>query len=366
MKKNILVITLAVIVSFSGITHAKNTSVTTEYQNLLLEDDNSVKQALLSEKMKPYSWTPHFKENSTFEEVMNYEGIKDFAKLIFPIKNKGDEKTQLRDLFKLMPLHHNVNPNETLESVEYLANTTDWGLQAFYRIYPTDKSVDINGKVIDHKNVGVFYFRGKADAPYAVIVSGGYSYQSILHEGFPLALELIKKGYNVFVLSNSTLNITQSTRDLTQAINFIHKNAAILHVDPNSYSLWGYSQGAQAIVNLMHKVGRNSFIDKLEAKPNMNAFIYPLRYYVKANDVPSAFVIGEEDQIVNLTILKSAEADFKKLNLRSLFITIPGYAHGFGLGASINVDDSPEWVNKITDFWKNNTANPILKSFAGK
>ena len=50
-------------------------------------------------------------------------------------------------------------------------------------------------------NTGLFFFRGKPGAPFAVISpGGGFSYVGSIHEGFPYAAAISKQGYNAFVL----------------------------------------------------------------------------------------------------------------------------------------------------------------------
>jgi len=53
----------------------------------------------------------------------------------------------------------------------------------------------------DREHTGLFYFRGKPGAPFAIVSpGGGFSYVASLHEGFPYALEINREGYNAFVL----------------------------------------------------------------------------------------------------------------------------------------------------------------------
>ena len=61
---------------------------------------------------------------------------------------------------------------------------------------PADKQRD-PGKA----KTGLFFFRGKPGAPFAVIApGGGFSYVGAVHESFPYAMEISSKGYNAFVV----------------------------------------------------------------------------------------------------------------------------------------------------------------------
>jgi hypothetical protein len=51
--------------------------------------------------------------------------------------------------------------------------------------------------------LGLFFFRGKSGAPFAVVSpGGGFAYVGFVHEGFPYAVEINKRGYNAFVLNH--------------------------------------------------------------------------------------------------------------------------------------------------------------------
>jgi hypothetical protein len=55
------------------------------------------------------------------------------------------------------------------------------------------------------EQTGLFFFRGRPGAPFAVIApGGGFSYVGSVHEGFPYAVEISNKRYNAFVLKYVT------------------------------------------------------------------------------------------------------------------------------------------------------------------
>lgn len=65
-----------------------------------------------------------------------------------------------------------------------------------------------------------------------------------MHDTFPHALELSKKGYNAFALIYRP-GAQTACEDLARAIAIIHENADELEVDVFDYSLWGGSAGAR-------------------------------------------------------------------------------------------------------------------------
>lgn len=56
-----------------------------------------------------------------------------------------------------------------------------------------------------------------------VNAGGGFAYVAVMHDSFPHALELSKKGYNVFALIYRPGAQTAS-EDLERAIAFIHEH----------------------------------------------------------------------------------------------------------------------------------------------
>jgi len=77
-------------------------------------------------------------------------------------------------------------------------------------------------------------------------VLGGFAYVGSVHEGFPYAAAISKKGYNAFVLRyRAGQGGAIATQDLAAAISYIYRNADVLGVSPDNYSLWGSSAGAR-------------------------------------------------------------------------------------------------------------------------
>jgi len=96
--------------------------------------------------------------------------------------------------------------------------------------------------------LSLIYFKGNKNAPFAIInAGGGFSYVGSIHEGFPYAIELNKRGYNAFVLQYRVEDGYRATQDLARAISYIIENKDLFEVDINNYSLWGSSAGARMV-----------------------------------------------------------------------------------------------------------------------
>jgi DNA invertase Pin-like site-specific DNA recombinase len=71
------------------------------------------------------------------------------------------------------------------------------GEQIFYDIYTdTEKAADSR-----KADTGLFFFRGEQNSKFAITYAGGgFSYVGAMHDSFPHALELSKRGYNAFAI----------------------------------------------------------------------------------------------------------------------------------------------------------------------
>ena len=143
----------------------------------------------------------------------------------------------------MLPYHSHVDPADVVGGLNRIIEDVNNGRAVFYDFYTDEEKKQQPTK----SNTGLFFFRGRPGAPFAVISpGGGFSYVGSVHEGFPYAVAISSRGYNVFVLryrvgSGGAL----ATRDLAAAITYIVRNAATLGVATEGYSLWGSSAGAR-------------------------------------------------------------------------------------------------------------------------
>ena len=118
--------------------------------------------------------------------------------------------------------------------MNYIREGAAAGERFFYPIY-TEADIAVNPNKAD---TGLFFFRGKPGARFAVCnAGGGFAYVGAMHDSFPHALELSRKSYNAFARPGAQT----AAQELARAIAFIHDHAAELEVDPSGYSLWGYT-----------------------------------------------------------------------------------------------------------------------------
>lgn len=176
-----------------------------------------------------------------------------------------------------MPYHRNVTARHTIESQDYLYDEVKKRNQIFYPIYPKKRIKEKE----ELKDTGLFFFRDKKKAPFALILPGGYSYKSLIHEGFPLALRISRAGYNAFVLSYRQKKVLSGSQDLVKAVNYIKNNFSMFGVSKEDYSLWGASTGAQIIINVIHTSEKTFSACIIMSKPAVNIYTYTISFMVQ-------------------------------------------------------------------------------------
>lgn len=328
---------------------AGNSQAEDEYVNFLLEEDEDSKGDAVSRVIKPY-----FNEKSIIQDVVDFPKFKGFGHLILPISSMSDLSVHLPDVYRIMNVHHNVYASNTIDSLNYLAHEVDLGNKVYYPIYNEGK-IREDGSC---KDSGLFFLKAKEKAPFAVVVPGGNDYySSVIHEGLPLAINLHKRGYNVFVLSYRKRSVSVGSDDLATAIDYIMEHAEELNVAVKGYSLWGAGLGCQVVLNVTQNLYHRR--DCEYGKSVTNVLEYPIAYHSSQNDVPTVFVVGETDNIVNKTVLKSAVLNLKKMKLSSLYISVPKFGHAFGLGLEKYSISSSDWITQSVEFWNENRVSRI-------
>lgn len=100
---------------------------------------------------------------------------------------------------------------------------------------------------------GMFYY-GQPGKPLAIVVPGGGFISNVTDcEGYPIAMELHKMGYSVFVLSypiGKQLGETEplkqgqaAAKELTQAIRYLTNHQKELAICMDDYAIFGFSAG---------------------------------------------------------------------------------------------------------------------------
>lgn len=284
--------------------------------------------------------------NSTVYDVVNNPAFKGFGRYILPLERRYDPDMKLKKIPSLLPYHNYVDAERAVDYINEMIAMVHRGDRLYYDL--------------GRKNAGLFLFPGTPGAPFAVICpGGGFSYVGSIHEGFPLALELSKKGYNAFVIQYSVARGAQSSvEDLAAGIDYIFRHASELKVSTQDYSVWGGSAGAR-MAAYIGSYSPASFGDFVAVRPATVVMGYTGHSEYTRQDPPTYVVIGANDGIASPGVMRRRVEALKSLGIDAEFHLFPNLRHGFGLGIGTSAEG---WMDGAVKFWeKHMTSSPPRK-----
>ncbi len=136
-----------------------------------------------------------YTQNSRIADVIADPSFGEYGRLIFPLDDHYYSGEILKD-FRLTYYNH-IDPDKTVEIVNYMKDHADIGDTIFYEIYSEEEKQADPSK----EDTGLFFFKGNPGERFALCNAGGaFAFVGAMHDSFPHALELSKKGYNAFAL----------------------------------------------------------------------------------------------------------------------------------------------------------------------
>ncbi|MBQ7221271.1 MAG: alpha/beta hydrolase [Synergistaceae bacterium] len=275
-------------------------------------------------------------ENTKISGVINMFG--DYGRLLFPVNPSYYHGDTLGTLG--LTWYTGINPARTVDIVNFLLHEEG---QVFFSIYPEDDP--------RARDTGLFFFRGKPGAKFAVCnAGGGFVFVGAMHDSFPHALELSRKGYNAFALIYRP-GADTACEDLARAIAFIHEHAEKLDVDVKNYSLWGGSAGAR-MAAWLGTYGTEAFGEKAYPRPSAVIMQYTGLSEVTGNEPPTYACVGTNDGIASYRTMQRRIAAIKANGTDAVIEVFPGLAHGFGLGEGTVAEG---WIDNAVRFWESHS-----------
>jgi len=288
----------------------------------------------------------HLEVDDSVGDLLNHPAFTGFGRLLLPWDGRSyDLKMPLRNIGSLLPYHTHVDPAVVVSSLNRMIDHASAGKTIFYDIYTdAEKRADSS-----RENTGLFFFRGKPGAPFAVVApGGGFAYVGSVHEGFPYAAEISKRGYNAFVLKyRAGRGGTVATQDLAAALSYIFKNAEVLGVTTAGYSLWGSSAGARMAASIGSQ-GTGRFGGPNLPKPSCVVLLYTGHSDVGPAEPPTFVAVGDEDGIAPATTMERRVAALRLRGTEVEFRKYRRVGHGFGLGIGTPAEG---WIEDAVRFW---------------
>jgi acetyl esterase/lipase len=289
----------------------------------------------------------HLTTHDTVRHMVNHPAFKDIGRYLLPWDNgTNDYDTPLNNVGSLLPYHNHVDPDIVVGAINHMIDEVNDGKTIFYEFY-TDREKQEDPA---QKSTGLFFFKGKPGAPFAIICpGGGFAYVGSLHEGYPHAVELSKKGYNTFVLKYRVGSELRATEDLAAAISCIFKKAEMFEVSVEDYSLWGFSAGARMVGNIALN-GTAAFGGDNLPKPRIVVIAYTGHNSFSENYPPAFITVSEDDRIVNVSVVDRRVENLRNAGIEVEYRKYKNAGHGFGLGTDT---DAEGWIEYAIQFWEN-------------
>lgn len=287
-----------------------------------------------------------YTEDTKVTDVINDEVFDGYGRLIFPVDMQISDNLTLKNINTILPWYSEINTDKTVEIVNYMKEKAGSGQQIFYDIYSDDeKKSDL-----DKQNTGLFFFKGNTGAKSAIVnAGGGFMYVAGMHDSFPHALELSKKGYNAFALIYRP-GARTACEDLARAIACLHEHADELGIDMSDYSLWGGSAGAR-MAAWLGAYGTSAFGEKQYPKPAAVIMQYTGLSEVTGDEPPTYACVGTSDGIASYRSMERYISRIKNNGTNAKIEVFDGLSHGFGLGQNTVADG---WLDRAVMFWEDN------------
>ena len=277
-------------------------------------------------------------------DVINDPVFGDYGRLIFPVDRTIPDDLELQDVGDILVWYNNVNPDRTVEIVNYLRDQAAAGNQIFYDIYTEEEKAEDPEK----EDTGLFFFRGEPGAKTAIVnAGGGFMYVAAMHDSFPHALELSKRGYNGFALIYRP-GADTACEDLARAIAFLHENAEELQIDMTDYSLWGGSAGAR-MAAWLGSYGTEAFGEKQYPAPAAVIMQYTGLSDVTGEEPPTYACVGTSDGIASYRSMEEYIRRIQGNGTDAQIEVFDGLGHGFGLGEGTVAEG---WIDHAVSFWE--------------
>lgn len=296
----------------------------------------------------------HLRIDHTVGDLLAHPGFAGFARLLLPWDGRpADPTLTLGEIGSLLPYHTQVNPGVIVSSLNRLIDDAEAGRTVFFDFYTAAQKTEEPSR----RNTGLFFFRGKPGAPFALIApGGGFAYVASVHEGFPYAAEISARGYNAFVLKyRAGHGGAVATEGMAAALTYILRNAVRLGVATDAYSLWGSSAGARMAAAIgSHGVARFGGAGNLP-RPAAVVLLYTGHHDLAPAEPPTFAAVGEADRIAPPAVMERRVAALRRAGTDVEYHRYPGVGHGFGLGVGTSAEG---WIGDAVRFWAKHSTQP--------
>lgn len=221
-----------------------------------------------------------------------------------------------------------LNPQTTADALNEMRKRIQNGECLFYPL--------------KEKDTGIYPFIIGDNKPFVLILpGGGYGDVCSLIEGYTVAIQLNKLGYNAFIgmyRVGKDAHYPNPQDDVANMIHFILDHAKEMHVDPSKMG------------EKTHVGSRKAFLGK-----DCNNKQLQDRYSIEkqiAPDYPKTYVWQcKRDKVVPIDNTELLAKALEDKHCEYQYMQVEGDTHGLGLGVGTPAEG---WLEKAIAFWRNN------------
>lgn len=285
-----------------------------------------------------------YSTETTVGEVRGDAVFGDWGRLIFPVDRDIPDDATLADVGDYLVWYHNISADRTVEICNYLHDCAAAGEQTFIDLYTDDeKAADP-----DKADTGLFLFRGDDGARTAIwSAGGGFMYVGAMHDSFPHAIELSRRGYNALAIIYRP-GAQTACEDLARAIALAHEHADEWGISMDGYLLGGGSAGARMSAWL-GSYGTESFGEDVYPRPAAVIIQYTGLSEVTGTEPPTYANVGTSDSIANYRTMQDRIDAIQASGTPAQIEVFDGLQHGFGLGERTVAEG---WLDRAVSFWE--------------
>ena len=332
-----------------------------------------------------------FTMNSSLKEILENERVKKKLHYLFsPAYYEGIwplwRKMKLKHMVKFAKTPWNTSfPAEgLLRCANYLISRREAGEMTSISIW---KDLDEKtAKAAQDVVLIPFINKDKKNAPCVIICpGGGYTRVASHSEGIPIAEEMMRRGYQAFILNYRVFPrlYPQGEQDLVRAIRFVRANSEKLGVDKDNVMIMGFSAGGHlcACVGALydHIEDPTNRYASISARPDKICLSYPVISFVEdyhegsllnhlgsgatdekkrtlsaemltSKDYPPTFLWAcRDDATVPVSNTERMAASLKNKTARAACEIYPEGGHGIGLGQGTSASG---WLDAMEQFFK--------------
>ncbi|MBO4852134.1 MAG: alpha/beta hydrolase [Schwartzia sp.] len=286
---------------------------------------------------------------SKIRDIIADPAFNGYGRLLFPIQRNYMQGASLETMN--LSWYTNIRPEDFAAVVNHLWERASAGETVFYDVYAEEEKLADPAK----RDTGLFLFRGTPGGKVAILsAGGGFRYVGAMHDSFPHALALSRKGVNAFALIYRPGG-DSSCEDLARAVAFVHENADALQLDVRGYSLWGGSAGARTAA-IVGALGTARFGEKDYPRPAAVVMQYTGFADIYGNEPPTYGCAGANDGAGLRRTMRERTEAIRRNGTDAEFEVFDGVAHGFGLGTGTAAEG---WIDRAVQFWERQLDTPI-------